>query len=204
MLRGPVGPEQIFALRRRRRGLGRAVVFLAVIVAIALAGCGRSGRGAETDPVKASDVEHLNVILAQELTAIEAYDAALPYLRDQALSVGRQFHAQNLAHADALTKAIRGLGGLTDAEATEIEAPTRANQAEALVLAYEQENAALAQTQDASAHLETAAPRTLATALAASHAQHLAILRQALGEPLATAVPVPFEPGDLPPPGERG
>jgi bacterioferritin (cytochrome b1) len=197
-----VGPEQRFALRRRRRGFGRAVVFLVVVAAFALAGCGRSGRGAETDPVKASDVEQLNVTLAQELTAIEAYDAALPHLRGQALAIGRQFHAQNLAHADALTKAIRGLGGLTDAEAAQIEAPAPTNQVAALTLAYEHENAALAEAQDASPHLETAAPRTLMAALAASHAQHLAILRQALGTPLVAAVPEPFEPGDLPPPGQ--
>lgn len=199
-----MGPERIFALRRRRRGFGRAVVFLVVIAGFALGGCGRSGRGAETDPVKASDVEHLNATLARELTAIEAYDAALPQLRGQALSIGQQFHAQNLAHANALTKAVRGLGGLTDAEAAAIEAPAPTNQAEALTLVYEEENAALAEAQDASPHLETAAPRTLMAALAASHAQHLAILRQVLGAPLVAAVPEPFEPGDLPPPDERG
>jgi hypothetical protein len=68
------------------------------------------------------------------------------------------------------------------------------------VLAYEEENAALSEAQSGVAHLQFTAPRTLAAALAASHAQHLAILRQGLGAGLATAVPEAFESGDVPPP----
>ncbi len=43
-------------------------------------------------------------------------------------------------------------------------------------------------------------PVPLVAALAASHAQHLAVLRQALGASLAEAVPDAFESGYLPPP----
>jgi hypothetical protein len=41
---------------------------------------------------------------------------------------------------------------------------------------------------EASPRLNTDAPRTLATALAAGHAQHLIALRQAQGAPLAAAL----------------
>ncbi|HEX3323773.1 MAG TPA: hypothetical protein VHR65_01355, partial [Solirubrobacterales bacterium] len=92
------------------------------------------------------------------------------------------------------------LGGETEAEATELEPPGPRSQAEALVLAYEEENAALSQAQGGVAHLQFGAPRTLAAALAASHAQHLAILRQGLGAGLVASVPNAFESGDEPPP----
>ena len=199
-----MGVKQGKCLSRQRRGFGRAAVFLAVIALALLAGCGRPGKGAETDSEKAAEVESLNAALAQEMTAIEAYEQGIARLRGPMLAVARQFRGQNQAHVDALTKAIRGLGGETDAEASELESPRPRNGAEALVLAYEGENAALSQAQSDAANLQFSMPRTLAAALAASHAQHLAILRQGLGAGLAASVPEAFEPGDLPPPAVAG
>jgi hypothetical protein len=182
----------------RRRGFGRAAVFLGA-AAIVLAGCGDSGQGL-TDSEKAADVEVLNVMLAQELTAIDAYERGFGRLSGPALVLARQFRGQDQTHVDALTKAIRGVGGETDAEAAEFEPPGPRDRAEALLLAYEEENAALDQALDSAPHLETGAPRVLAAALAASHAQHVAALRQALGAGPLAAVPGAFEPGDVPPP----
>lgn len=198
-----MGSKRIKCLSRRRRGLGRAVAFLVVVSAVLAGGCGRSGHGAATDSEKAADVEVLNAALAQELTTVEAYERGLPLLRGPMLAVARRFRAQDQTHVDALTKAIRGLGGETDAEASELEPPEPKTQEEALVLAYEGENAALSEAQDDAPHLQFAAPRTLIAALAASHAQHLAILRQGLGSGIVAAVPEAFEPGDLAPPGPR-
>lgn len=194
-----MGTVRSKCLSSQRRGLGRAVVFVVAVMAIAVGGCGRSGHGAATDSEKAADVEVLNSMLAQELTAVAAYEEGLPRLRATMLAVARELRGQDQAHADALTKAIRGLGGETEAEAGELEEPGPKGRAEALVLAYEEENAALSQAQGSAAHLLFSAPRTLAAELAASHAQHLVILRQGLGASLATSVPEPFEPGDLPP-----
>jgi hypothetical protein len=195
-----MGLKQSKCLSRQRRGFGRAAVFLLAAVAILVTGCGRSGRGAETDSEKAADVEVLNTILSQELTTVAAYDQGLPRLQGQMLAVARAFRGQDQTHLDALTKAIRGLGGETEAEAGELEAPGPQNQAEALVLAYEAENAALSEARDGVARLQFTAPRTLAAALAASHAQHLAILRQGLGTGLVGAAPEAFESGEEPPP----
>jgi len=195
-----VGSKLRIAVSWRRRGFCHAAVFFVAALAVVTSGCGRSGQGAKTDSEKAADVEILNVALAQELTTIEAYERALPLLRGQMLTVGRQFRGQDLAHVDALTKVIRNLGGETDAEASELESPPPKSQAEALVLAYEEENAALAEAMDAAPGLQNAAPRTLAAALAASHAQHLVVLRQALGANFTEAVPDPFESGEAPPP----
>jgi hypothetical protein len=196
-----MGLKQSKCLSRERRGLGRVAVFLLLLLAMLASGCGRPGHGAETDSEKAAEVEVLNSILAQELTTVAAYEQGLPLLRGPMLAIARGFRGQDQAHIDALTKAIRGMGGETDAEASELESPRPRSQADALVLAYEEENAALSEAQSGVAHLQFTAPRALAAALAASHAQHLAILRQGLGAGLAGAVPNAFESGDEPPPG---
>ncbi|HXS33204.1 MAG TPA: ferritin-like domain-containing protein [Solirubrobacterales bacterium] len=196
-----MGLKQSKCLSRQRRGFGRAAVFLLAVAAIVVSGCGRQGHGAETDSEKAADVAVLNAILAQELTTVAAYEQVLPHLHGPMLAIARSFSEQDQVHLDALTKGIRGMGGETDAEADELEPPGPHDQAEALALAYEEENAALSEAQSGVAHLQLTAPRALASALAASHAQHLAILRQGLGGGLAGAVPQAFESGDEPPPG---
>jgi hypothetical protein len=195
-----MGSARSKCLSRQRRGFGRAVVFLVVAAAILAGGCGKPGHGAETDSEKAADVEVLNAILAQELTAIAAYEQALPHLHGPMLALAGSFREQDQVHVDALTKGIRGMGGETEAEADELEPPGPHGQAEALALAYEEENAALSEAQSGVAHLVFTAPRALASALAASHAQHLAILRQGLGSGLRGSVPEAFESGDQPPP----
>lgn len=194
-----MGSERAFAISSRRRGLGRAAVFLSA-VALVLVGCGKPGHGAATDSDKAADAEVLNTMLGQELTTVDAYGRVLPLLRKQALAVTSRFRGQDQAHVDAVTKAIRGIGGEADAEAAEPEEPAPKTGEDALLLAYEVENAALAEALDAAPRLNTSAPRSLAAALAASHAQHLTVLRQLLGSGLAASVPEAFESGDVPPP----
>jgi len=199
-----MGSKQANVSSGWRRGYGRAAIFLLAALMLLASGCGKSGQGAETDSEKAADVAFLNTLLARELTAIDAYNRGIPLLRGQMLAAGRQFRGQAQAHADALTKAVRGLGGETDAEAAELEVPAPQSQVEALVFLYEAENAAIAAALDAAPQLEFAAPRTLAAALAANHSQHLTVLRQGLGASPAASVPQPFESGEEPPPGAEG
>lgn len=186
---------------RRRRGSGRVVVVFTAILMLLAGGCGRHGQGARTDSEKAADVAILNDALAAELTAVAAWDRALPRLRAHALLIGRELRGHDQAHLDALTKAVRGLGGETDAEAEELEPSRPADREEALRLAYEAENAALAQDLAAPSRLQTEAPRAVTAAVAASHAQHLVILRRLLGVPLAETVLQPYESGGEPPSG---
>jgi rubrerythrin len=194
-----MGSKRVFAISRRRRDLGRAAAKLLALTVV-VAGCGGSDQGAVTESEKAADVEVLNAALAQELTSVDAYGRVLPLLRGRALAVAGEFRGQEQAHVDAVTKAIRGMGGEIEAEAAELEAPGPKTPEEALRSAYEEENAALGQALEAAPRLNTPAPRMLAAALAASHAQHIAILRQLLGEGLAQAVPGAFETADVPPP----
>lgn len=182
----------------RRRGFGRAVCLFLAVFALAATGCGKSGQGAKTDPEKGSDAELLNAALARELTALDAYTRGLPLLKGSLAAVGREFRAHEQEYANAITKAIRGLGGETEAEREELDFSEVASRADFLALVYELENAALATYLDAAPRLFTEAPRTLAASLAAGHAQHLVVLRQALGAGLAESVPEAFESGEEP------
>lgn len=198
-----MGPDSSAGGYDRRRGFGRAAVVSAFVLAIlaVAGGCGRGGHGAETDPEKGSDVEILNVALARELTALDAYTHGLPLLNGSTRAVGRELRAQEQEYVDALTKAIRGLGGDTEAEPEALDFSKVGRRADFLALAYELESAALASYVEAAPRLFTAAPRTLDASLAAGHAQHLVVLRQGLGATPAASVPEAFDGGEVPPPG---
>lgn len=161
-----------------RRGFGRAVVVSALILAIlvAMGGCGPSGHGAETDPEKGSDAAILNRGLARELTLLAVYTRTLPLLRGERVAVVRRLRAEQQEFVDDVTKAIRGLGGDTEAEADEPGLAQDAGRAALLGLARELEQGALDFYVGEAAHLHTAAPRTLGAWLAAGHAQHLILL----------------------------
>ncbi len=197
-----MGRSSFLRCSDRRRGIGRAaVVFSVAIVAIFLAtGCGKGGHGAETDPEKGSDVELLNAALARELTALDAYTQGQLLLRGSMRAIGRQLRAQEQEYVDALTKTIRGLGGVVEVEPEELDFSRVENQAGFLALVYELESAALASYIDIAPRLFTAAPRTLDAALAAGHAQHLVVLRQGLGASPAASIPEGFDDGEVPPP----
>jgi rubrerythrin len=187
-----------FVVSGRRRGTRRAAAILGALALLALAGC---GEGSASESEKEADVQILNAALGRELAAAELYAQGQPLLRGPYAGVGRAFRAQAEEHANALTKAIRGLGGESEPEPVELDDSGVKDQGDFLVFAYDLESSALAAYLEAAPRLETAAPRTLAAALAASHAQHLVVLRQGLGAGPVASVPEGFEPGDLPPPG---
>ncbi len=161
----------------RRRGFGRVACLLAfALAALVAAGCGDSGHGAETNPEKGSDAAILNEGLARELTALDAYTRGNGLLRGRERALGRRLRAQEQEYVDALTKAIRGLGGDAEAAAEELDLTQVKDQAAFLALAYELESAARDFYVDRAAHLYTPAPRTLDAWLAAGHGGHVAVL----------------------------
>jgi hypothetical protein len=161
-----------------RRGFGRAasLAFALLMTAVSLAGCGESGHGAETDPEKGSDAAILNDALARELTLLDVYTRGNRLLSESRRPLGRRLRAEEQEYVDAITKAIRGLGGDTEAEAEEVDLGQVNGAPGLLVLATELEDAAVDFYVEEAAHLYTPAPRTLDAWLAAGHGGHLGML----------------------------
>jgi rubrerythrin len=182
------------------RGTRRSTLAVAMAVVLVATGCGDKGRG-ETDSEKESDLVTLNAALARELATLDLYTRAMPRLERGDAALARRLRAHEQEYANALTKAIRGAGGETDPEEIEVDLSKARRRADLLELAYALENAALALYVEAAPRLYTDAPQTLAASLSAGHAQHLVLLRQALGASAVDSVPEAFDAGEAPPPG---
>lgn len=196
-----MGSDFAVCIRGGRRGFGRAAFLLiAASLALLAGGCGKGGNGAETNPEKGSDAAILNASLGRELTLLDAYTRGRPLLRGDLRALGRRLRAQQQEYVSALTKTLRGLGGDVEAEAGELDPADLRDRASLLQLLYALESAALAAYVEEAPRLFTAAPRTLDASLAAGHAQHLVVLRQALGANLADSIPEAFDGGEVPPP----
>ena len=77
------------------------------------------------------------------------------------------------------------------------------SRADFLVFAYERESRGVAGCLVEVSKLSTPWPRSLLSSIAANQAQHLVLLRQALGAGPLASVPEPFEAGTTPPLGSR-
>lgn len=165
---------------------------------LAATGCGPSGEGAKTDPEKGSDAEHLNVALGQELELLDAYTQAMPVLKGQRRAVARRFRAHQQEYVDAITKALRGLGGEVEAAPAAVELAIDEARTDLLARLYRLEGGVLSYQLDAVPGLYTAAPRTLAASLAAGHAAHRVVLRRLLGLPTTELTPEAFDSGEEP------
>jgi hypothetical protein len=196
-----VGSDFAVGISGGRRGFGRAaLVLLAAALALLAAGCGKSGNGAETNPEKGADAAFLNASLSRELTLLDAYAQGLPLLSGEQRAVGRRLRAQQQEYVSSLTKALRGLGGDVEAAAEALDPADLRDRRSLLELLYARESAALAAYLEQAPRLYTSAPRTLDASLAAGHAQHLVVLRQALGAGQADSIPEAFDGGEAPPP----
>jgi rubrerythrin len=178
---------------------------LGLVAALALAagGCGGGGSTTTAVPDKAADAETLNNVLARELAAVRAYERTLPLLHGPALASAGEFRAQEQEHVNAVVKALRGLGEKAEPEEEEIESEGLKTQAEALEFLYEVESVSVAYDLRAISHLTAAWPRALLGSIAANQAQHLVLLRRALGADLAESIPDAFEDGTSPSPSKE-
>ncbi len=177
---------------------------LLAVATLLLAGCGGSGSGTTTAvPDKAADAEILNNVLARQLAAVRAYERTLPLLAGPALAGAREFRASEQEHVDATIKALRGLGEKAEPEEEEIESEGLKTQADALEFLYELESASIAYDLRAVSHLTAPWPRSLLGSVAANQAQHLVLLRRALGTDIAESIPGAFEDGTSPPPSKE-
>lgn len=193
--------------RITRGGAARRALLLlvtSIVAAATLAACGGSGdTTASAAPDKAADAEILNRVLAREMAAIGAYDRTLPLLRGRTLATAREFRASEQEHVDAIVKALRGLGEKAEPEEEEIESEGLKTQADALEFLYEVESVSVADDLRAISHLTSPWPRSLLGSIAANQAQHLVVLRRALGADVAESIPGAFEDGTSPPPSKE-
>jgi Ferritin-like domain len=187
-------------------GRGRAYqnsgVALVILIAagVLVGGCGGKGNPAG-EGEKERDAEILNVAIGQELTLIDAYRHGSALLHDPELrAVMRRYVAQEQEHIDGLTMAMRGLGAKVEAEAEELDYSEVKTASDYLHFAYELTSKQLTRFLDDVIQLSTPSPQSYAASIAANEAQHLAVLRQALGADLLEAVPDAFDTGEVPPP----
>jgi rubrerythrin len=176
---------------------------LVAVLALAIGGCGGGGSTTTTAvPDKAADAEVLNEVLARELAVVHAYDRTLPLLHGAILASAREFRAAEQGHTNAILRALRRLGEKAAPEEEEIESEDLETQADALGFLYEVESVSIAYDLRSIAKLTSATPRALLGSIAANQAQHLVVLRRALGANTAESIPGAFEDGTTPAPSE--
>jgi hypothetical protein len=134
----------------------------------------------------------LNRVLVLERRAIAAYEAAIPLLSGPDKVVATVCLKQDLLHAGRLIALIAALGGsaAAQAESYKLGRPRTSRQLVALLHKVEQDQVAgylEAVTQVPAGHLRAGLGSVLA-----NDAQHVALIRGALGEP---PVPSPFPSG---------
>lgn len=191
-------------MARNRITWGGATLAVLLTTGI-LAGCG-GGSSTTTATESASaqpsaDAQILNTVLARQEAAAAAYSKVIPELSP---ALGRRalyFRRQEEEHIDATIKALRGLQAPAEPNSEAIEPGELKSEREALVFLYEVESATIDEELSAISRLEASWPRSLLASTVANHAQHLTLLRQALGTGPLASVPVPFENGTAEPPG---
>jgi Ferritin-like domain len=213
-----ISPNRITLGGAKRRGL----VALATVAAVgALAGCGGGGgtTGAPaggagttsegtaqevstptTTARQSPDGETLNKVLARQEGAVAAYAQVIPHLSPRLARMASYFRAQEQEHVDAVLKALRGLNDPAATTPEEIDVGEMKTDEERLVFLYELEGATIDEELSAISKLEDPWPRSLLASTVADQAQHLTLLRQALGAGPLASVPKPFENGTTPPP----
>ncbi len=191
--------------RKRITSVGGTAALL-LILGI-LAGCGGGGsstatgtEGAASQP--SADAAILNPVLARQESAADAYAKVGPALPPRLARMAAYFRAQEQEHVDSLLKALRGLGSPAEPTPEPLDISGLKNDRDRLVFLCEVESATIDEELSAIAELEAAWPRSLLASTIANQAQHLTLLRQALGAGTLASVPVPFENGTAPPPAE--
>lgn len=174
----------------------------AALAALALGACGGGGGTTTSVPDKEADAAILNQVLTRQMAAVGAYDAVLGGLHGFDRAAARRFRAQEQEHVDAIVKTLRGLGAAAEADDEEIEPEEVRTRSDRLRFLCEVEGVTIDDELSAISKLATPGPRSLLGSIVANQAQHLVLLRRALGGSPLETVPVAFEHGTTPIPGE--
>jgi len=152
--------------------------------AAALAGCGANNHKARrpiTDLVADEDVSVMNGLLALERRAIAAYTAGIPLLDGSDKLAATLFLRQELAHAGMLLALIQHSGGGAALRAPSYALGRPQGRDGVLRLLHDVERAEVAGYLDAIPRLSHGRLRSSAASILADDAQHVSVLRSALG-----------------------
>jgi hypothetical protein len=169
----------------RRRLLSVSGV-TAVGAAGLIAGCGGAGspRGQVRTlppPGRHQDIEILDRLLGLEQAAVAAYTAGIPLLRGGAQLAATQFLEQELSHASELSGLVKAAGGRARLPQASYDLGQPRTARDVVRLLHVAERAQLIAYLDAIPRLAPGAVRAAAAAIFANDAQHIAVLRSALG-----------------------
>jgi rubrerythrin len=114
--------------------------------------------------------------------AVAAYKAGAARLKGDVLQVGKLFLEQEQEHADGLMTAIKDAGGTPNRAKASYDFPKLTSQQDVLRFAVDIENTAIAAYIDALPKLGKGDLRATAAAIVSNEAEHVAVLRGALGE----------------------
>jgi hypothetical protein len=185
------------------------ILALCLALALGLGACGGGGEKTTTVTLgktaagevdEEADAGLLDEILTRQRAVAAAYERAVPRLQGQERALAQLFLAQQQEHIDGLLKAFRALGEKTEPGEETIEASGLKSPADFLLFFYEMEAATIAAEISAIADLTSPTARSTLSSTVANQAQHLVLLRRALGASVAESVPFPFENGTAPAP----
>ncbi len=188
-----VSEESSEADASSRRGLLRAAG--AGLAGAVLVGCGSQSIRAQVQnsrPVLHGDVDLLNRLLHLEHVAIAAYTAGIPLLSPATHKAGQLFLNDEISHAGDLAGLVRAAGGKPIKPAPSYALGHPRTSQEVLKLLHDVENTQIAAYVDAIAVLQPGTLKQQVASILANDAQHIAVVRAALGEP---AIPSAFVTG---------
>lgn len=193
------------AANRIMRG-GAALAALVLIAA--LAGCGGGSSTSSTSSTsaataaagKTADADALDAILGRQRAAVAAYDQVIGELPKPLARMATYFRRQEQEHVDGVQKAMWGLHIRPEPEPETIDTGELGSTRERLEFLYALESATMEKELATLSRLEASWARALLAATVADQAQHLAMLRGALGAKGLATIPAPFENGRVPAP----
>ena len=173
---------------------------------VALGSCGGGDGSTETvdtaalerEAEREADVATLNQILGRQRAAVAAIDRTLASMRGRNRALALRLRIQEEEHTVAILEALRDLDGSEEVTAEEIASGPLRSEAERLTFLYEIESATIEDELAAIASLDSASARTVLASTVANQAQHLVLLRRALGAKPDEWVPAAFEDGATP------
>jgi hypothetical protein len=142
--------------------------------------------------VQRADVAALNGLLDLEQHTIAAYAAGIPLLRRSAAKAGQQFLAHELAHAQALSDLVKRAGGKPGKPRPSYNLGSPTTEAQVLTLLRGLEDEQLTAYTRMMPLLSPGRLRSAVVAIFANDAQHVAVLREQLGE---SPIPAAFVTG---------